>query len=155
MSELKQEISFYRLFRFSLILFFVLLCVISLVQFGITVASLSQSQISQFYQLSNLGVILVASGALPLAASILSLILIIIGAFSLKRMSTCQLLLYGILLLFLCLLGFGISIAALSLINNSSSINNQLINEFQPYFQSTASPGISDYFQNTFQCCGK
>jgi hypothetical protein len=154
MSEPKEEINFYRLFRFSLILFFVILCVISIVQFGISVASLSSSHVSQFYRRSGIGLILVASGAIPLAISVLSLAFIVIGALSLKRMSTRQLVLYGLLLLFLCLLGFGIAIAGLAIINNTSNIKNQLINEFGPSFQKDVDPEISTYFQSNLKCCG-
>ena len=154
MPGIKQELSFYRIFRFLLIFFFVLVSVVSVVQIAINATTLSQGPNSLFLKYSSIGVLLISSGAIPLVISILSLCFVIIGGLSLKRMSTRLLLSYAILSLFVSLLGLATAVACLVVISQTKTIENNLINEYATQFQLTQN-SVSDYFQINLRCCGK
>ena len=97
MSEPKVKANYYWIFRFLQILFLVVVSVISVVQLVVTIISLSQQACTFFNTYSSLGVILSASGGIPLAISLLSLFMTILGACAIKKMSRQLLLAYGIL----------------------------------------------------------
>ena len=153
MSEPKVKANYYWIFRFLQILFLVVVSVISVVQLVVTIISLSQQACTFFNTYSSLGVILSASGGIPLAISLLSLFMTILGACAIKKMSRQLLLAYGILNLLIFILGFGTSVTCLSIAGDVNSIQDRLSGEFASHFKLVPDT-VSDFFQINFKCCG-
>lgn len=155
MTETKEEYSFQRPIRSLLLVSFTLVSLTSIVQLGVNIFSLSRQLNSTFLACSSLGVLLMSSELIPLVLSALSLFFVIIGGMGLKKMSARLMLTFAILLLLTFVLGLTASITSLTLINNTNSIQMILINDFESYFQKSANPFYSDYFQINLKCCGK